>query len=199
MLNDFTRINFGWWGLFPDSQPNLFEYGNAKAAAFDAPVTLYTRLPNFYTALPELSVSPRVKDNNEVFRRWEYVRKNQLLTNEQKMALRDPAAEYTLLRTTDNRYELVRYYPLETHPDLIAYTFDYNEKQYVVYWHRTDEGCIHLPKTITDLLCETEPNGTVIPLTANESSWCLPTGDKRYVSTKEHKEALLKAFQEATV
>ena len=195
MLNDFTRINFGWWGLFEDSQPHLFEYGNSKAAAFDAPVTLYTHLPLFYTALPELTASPRAKDNNEVFRRWEDVRKNHRLTDGQKQALRDPEAEYTLLRTPNGGYALVRYYPIETHTNLFAYTFDYSDRSYVVYWHRTGEGSIRLPKAITDLRCETEPNGVAVPITANGSEWCLPAGDKLYVSTKKHKKALLNAFQ----
>lgn len=190
MADDFTRINFGWWGLFEDSQPHLFEYGTSKAAAWGAPVTIYSRLPRFYTALPAFAPGARSADNYEVLRRWEDVRERQLFTDEQLLALRDPESEYTLLVDEDGNYELTRYYPLNTSGDIIAYTFDRKGRTYVVYWHASDKGTLNLPPEIDDLRCEKQL-GTPLAITGH----CIPVGDKHYVSTQRHKEKLLTAFE----
>ena len=189
MADDFTRINFGWWGLFDDSQPHLFEYGTSKAAAWSAPVTIYSRLPRFYTALPHSAAGARSTDNYEVLRRWENVREQRLLTDEQLLALRDPDTEYTLLINEDGQYELVRYYPLNTPDHIIAYTFDRRGRTYVVYWHPSGEDNLQLPQEIDDLRCEKTLG---LPLTTAENQ--VPLSDKHYVSTQYHKELLIAAF-----
>lgn len=189
MADDFTRINFGWWGLFEDSQPHLFEYGTSKAAAWGAPITIYSRLPRFYTALPAFTPSPRSSENYEVLRRWEDVRRRDLLTEEQRLALRDPEREFTLLINEDGNYELVEYTPLNT-PELIAYTFERHGRTYVVCWHRTDECTLHLSAEIDDLRCE-EMLGKPLDIANN----VLSVGNKRYISTARHKERLLSVFE----
>lgn len=191
MANDFTRINFGWWSLFEDSQPHLFEYGTSKAAAWNAPVTIYVQMSPTDTAPP--SFSARDADNYEVLRRWEEVRQLRLLTEEQLLAVRDPDAEYTLLIDEQGRYELVRYYPLRTAANVVAYTFDRAGRTYVVYWHPDGEGSMALPPQIDDLRCERELGK---PLSQQDNS--IPVGDKHYVSTARHKELLLTAFETAT-
>ena len=195
MTDDFTRINFGWWGLFEDSQPHLFEFGTAKAAAWNAPVTIYSRLPRFYTALPDFKESARDKDNKEVLRRWEDIRHSAWLTEEQKLELRDPQAEHTLLINESGDYELVRCTPVNTCQDVLAYTFDRNDHTYVMYWHVTADGTLTLPITNEDLRCE-QQLGTAVPLTKNAAGVILPVGDRRYVSSSS-KETLIAAFSSA--
>lgn len=193
MANDFTRINFGWWGLFEDSQPHLFEYGTSKAAAWGAPTTLRLQLSQFYEK-PQFRLNPRIADILEVFRRWEAVREQQFLTEEQKIALRDPESEYTLLIDENGQYELVRYYPISAPENVIAYTFDRSERTYVVYWHLHGEGQLELSSAIDDLRCEKSLGS---PLTVTNLR--IPVGDKHYVSTQHHKDELIAAFQSAKV
>ncbi len=198
LANDFTRINFGWWGMFNDSQPHLYEYGTSKAASWDSPVTLHTRLPQFYTEIPLFQSSPRLADNLEVLRRWEDVRRTAWLTDEQKKQLRDPDAEYTLLINEEGEYELVRYFPLETAPDIIAYSFERRGKQYVVYWHESGNGTLLLEGVSSEITLEQEL-GTPLPTARENGALRLPVGDKLYLSTSGDKQALLDAFGSATI
>jgi len=63
MRQDFTRLNFGWWGVYVEEdggvQPDHWEYGTALAAAFDCPATFSARLEN-------MAVHPRTDDLLEV-------------------------------------------------------------------------------------------------------------------------------------
>ncbi len=99
MQMDFTRINFGWWGYFEDSRPDVFEYGTSKAAGFGCPVSIQSNLENFRN-------NPRTDKNLEVLRRWEEVRVNNLLSEEQKKMLQDPDREFTLIKNSSGEYEL---------------------------------------------------------------------------------------------
>ena len=101
MKRDFTRVNFGWWGFWAPTdkirgkstigvQPDMWEYGTSKAAAWDSPISIQMRLDS-------LDAHPRSSDIMEVMRRWEDVRKRGLLTPEQKEQLKDLEVEHTLL------------------------------------------------------------------------------------------------------
>jgi hypothetical protein len=113
MKQDFTRLNFGWWQLYPDTQPNTYEFGNCLAAAWDCPVTLKATPAQFRE-------NPRSDDILEVMRRWEYVRAKKWLTDKQKQALRNPNTEHILLMNEQGDYELVPYYRVSTSTQQIA-------------------------------------------------------------------------------
>ncbi|MDW7657910.1 MAG: hypothetical protein SCM11_12140, partial [Bacillota bacterium] len=50
MRQDLTRLNFGWWGFWAlRTQPDMFEYGTSRAAAWDCPVTVMEKLDAFKT------------------------------------------------------------------------------------------------------------------------------------------------------
>ncbi len=99
MRMDFTRLNFGWWGYFEDSRPDVFEYGTSHAVGCDCPVTIQSNIESFRK-------NPRTEENFEVLRRWEEVRRKGLLTEEQKKMLREPDREFTLTLKPDGSYEL---------------------------------------------------------------------------------------------
>jgi hypothetical protein len=102
---DFTRLNFGWWAFFDDTQKDVYEYGISRAFAWDCPTTVSANLSR-------LTKHPRVKDIFEVLRRWEYTRKNPVITEEQKELLKLPGQEYTLLINEEGAYELIPYFEL---------------------------------------------------------------------------------------
>ena len=76
MRRNFTRLNFGWWGLArprfnsrkewvtTGTQPDMWEFGTSRAAAWDCPVTV-----NVYN-LQDWKKHPRIDDLMEVMRRW---------------------------------------------------------------------------------------------------------------------------------
>ena len=99
MANDFTRVNFGWWAFFEDTTPDVYEYGTSKAFAYNCPATMQARLERF-------EKNPNTKAVLEVMRRWEYARQNDILTDEQKEAIKDPNREFTLIINENGEYEL---------------------------------------------------------------------------------------------
>lgn len=91
MHQDFTRLNFGWWYYYGDTvQPDMYEYGTSRAAAWDCPITLTVEL-NL------LRKSPRYEDVFEVLRRWEEARATNWLTESQKKQLKNLEQEHILL------------------------------------------------------------------------------------------------------
>ena len=102
MQRDFTRVNFGWWGFFADTRPDVYEFGTSKAASYDCPATMQANTYRF-------KINPRTADVFEVMRRWEDVRAENWLTEEQKLMLRQTDKEFTLLINGKGEYELCEY------------------------------------------------------------------------------------------
>lgn len=188
MVDDFTRVNFGWWGYFEDTMPDIYEYGTSKAASWDCPVTVQTALARF-------AANPRTDDNFEVIRRWEDVREKKWLTQEQKLMLRDVNKEFILLVDEKGEYELVEYtrikLPEAIDADITAYVFERADKAYVVIWSTKGEEKIKLNLS-GDLKYEVQLGGETIPV---ENGVISVTG-RRYLSGASKGE-LVKAFETA--
>ncbi len=191
MAKDFTRINFGWWAFFNDTQPDTYEYGTSRAAAWDCPATLQARLER-------LDTNPRTADTLEVMRRWEDVRASGWLTPLQKMALRDTDQEHTLLINEAGEYELVPYERIPTGEERVsAWYFERAGKRYVTCWHTTGEGHLFLPLAAGDFTYSDELGSEPILPEIVEDGVMLPIGKKRYLCTSLTKEELLAAFAKA--
>ncbi len=139
---DFTRLNFGWWAFFDDTQKDVYEYGISRAFAWDCPTTVSARLP-------KLRNHPRVKDIFEVLRRWEYAKKNNIITDEEKELLKLPGQEYSLLISEEGKYELTPCFELcgvgGEDSGISAFVFERRGKAYANLWHRTGEGDLTIP------------------------------------------------------
>lgn len=183
MQMDFTRLNFGWWRVFPDLQPDHWEYGCAVAAAWDCPVSVgggYTRWQKH----------PHPDDLLEVLRRWEDVRTSDLLTPEQKKSIRDnPLQEHILLLNEEKQYELVPYEQIPTKDKNIrAFLFTRQGKNWVAYWHESGEGEVSLAPNaeVYDELFE-EPT--------TYANGIAPASYRRYWKTDLPKEEILQLLQ----
>ena len=196
MREDFTRVNFGWWVYYPETQPDIYEFGTSRAAAFDCPVTLFC--PNFsaYEETEHYSVfekNPRTKDNLEVVRRWEEYRP--LLTAEQKMMLRSREQEHTLLKI-ENGYALVPYDRAKTPEGITAYTFEYEGRAYATLWHKTGEGSLSLDLDAKAISYKDEFIGNALAVAEKGGRAVISVSDKAYLSGAS-LEALLSALQGA--
>ena len=199
MREDFTRINFGWWGFWtPDgredggTQPDLIEYGTSRAAAWDCPVTIQMRLDT-------LQKHPRKQDILEVFRRWEDVRARRWLTEEQKMTLRDLSQEHILLLNGNGEYELTPYEALPVpQRRLRVYLFSRGEQQCAVYWHTDGEGTLRLPLA-HEVSIRREIDGEELPCTRADCEWRIPVGGRAYLITNAEREVLAEAFRSASL
>lgn len=148
MASDMTRLDFGWWRLWPPTeasvgtQPDMWEYATSKAAAWDSPGSIQS------FSVSEYGKHPRLDDLLETMRRWEDVRRKGLLTDEWREALRDPDREFHLLAEGVG-YELVEWHQIEVEHRLDgrirAFLYERKGKCVVVYWHVSGSGTIALP------------------------------------------------------
>ena len=169
MREDFTQLDFGWWGVFlpeqkvrlhvpgrPEivsvgTQMDMWEFGTSKAAAWDCPATIQMNPKT-------LQKHPRTDDLLAVMRRWEDVRAKRWLTPSQREALKDPKREFHLFADEAGKYELVEIEMLPT-PDgakhLRGFVFERGGKRIVACWHTAGEGTLDWtlgPKgTLSDL------------------------------------------------
>ena len=195
MQRDFTRLNFGWWGFWSlRTQPDMFEYGTSRAAAWDCPVTVMEKTEAFKT-------HPRTDDILEVMRRWEDVRAQKWLTPEQKKALQNLEQEHILLIDENGAYELAPYDPIPGaaggNGNLLAFVFERQDARYVVYWHATGSGTLDLPLAPDDVTLQHELGGPSLPVTAQTDGVTIPVAGRCYLKSLLPKEKLIEAFKNA--
>lgn len=195
--NDFTRCNFGWWAYFgTETQADMFEYGTSRAAAWDCPVTLQANRERF-------AESPRFTDVFEVLHRWEDARATGWLTEAQKDELKNLEQEHTLLVNEKKEFELAPYFKVEGaasgHQFITAYSFTRGGESYVVYWHHNDAVTLNLPLDGKDIQLVEELYEEPMAFEAADGCVKLPADKRRYVKSKLPVEALIEAFQKATV
>lgn len=189
MKNDFTRVDFGWWYVYKDTMPDMYEFGLSRGIAWDCPATMLA-------VLERMAENPRMDDILEVLARWEDVRTRKWLTAEQKDQLKDLEQEHILLLNEQKEYELVPYLEItDSASPVSAFRFTRNGESYVVYWHRTGEGEIVLPLHETEVAVMDQLWEAPLELKAVDGGVVLPAGKRRYLRSKLPVEKLAKAFQ----
>lgn len=196
MAQNFTRLNFGWWMFTEQVQPDTYEFGCSKAAAYNCAATVIF----YYNALTS---NPRGDDVFEVLRRWEDVKRKKWLTSEQKEQLKAPDREHILLVNEEGEYELVPYFEIKgaAHgdPQVAAFQFERRGKAYAVCWHRTDSGKLKLGLDAGSITYEEQLGGaqTVVETIGNDV--VIPLSGRRYLSTTDSADALITAFKNAEI
>lgn len=197
MQQDFTRVNFGWWMIRPLFQPDMMELALGLGLAWNCPGSLIADPEEFQK-------NPRIEDIFEIIRRWEDVRSKNLLSVEQKEALKDLEQEHILLINEQKEYELAAYNEISDvagqDAPVSAFWFTRGDENFVVYWHKTGTGNLQLNTasdtiSVTDQLWENP-----IPLqSSSEESCILPAGKRRYVRSRLPVEKLIELFRSAVV
>jgi hypothetical protein len=199
---DFTRINFGWIGYWVPgkgtigTQPDMLEYVTSRAAAWDCPIAIQSDLQ-------AMDVHPRTPDNLEVIRRWEEVRAQKWLTQEQKISLRVLEQEHILLLDERGQFALVACTQIEKVAGADApgraFLFEYEGSTWVTYWHTSGEATLQiaLPAKQMTLMRQL---GKPLPVKAEGSRTKLPLGERRFVRLRDvtHQEAV-SAFRNAVI
>lgn len=205
MRSDLTRLNFGWWAFWAPgdiegeptgTQPDMYEYGTSRAAAWDCPATMMENVDAFHR-------NPRTDDIFEVMRRWEDVRKRGWLTEEQKQELRAPDREHILLIDEQGEYELAEYRHVSDAAGgdmrLRAFVFERRGARYAVYWHATGQGRLMLSLKVGQLSVMDKLGADAAPACAEDGSAILPLDSRRYIKTDASMEELVSALRSAKV
>ncbi len=194
MRQDFTRLNFGWWAYFlpcenhRGSQPDMYEYGTSRAAAWDCPMTIQMYIDS-------IKNHPRTDDLLEVMRRWEDVRSNGWLTPERKEILKDLDTEHILLINENKEYELAVTTEIKCEDDRIgALSFSRGGENYVVFWDKIGSGTLDLSGL--DAADFTFANELYDEFKSVDPA-NIEIANRRYVKSKLPTEALVKAFEAA--
>lgn len=191
---DFTRINFGWWNYNTSVRPDMYEYGTGIATAWNCPVTVQVDLKAFEN-------NPRTDDICEVLKRWEDVRRRNLLTEEQRVSLKDTSKEHILLLNENSEYELAEYSEIKNaaggRKNVSAFVFERNGKTYVVCWDNFGTGKLLLDISPDDFVYEDEIGGERISVEKNENTAVLPISKRRYFSSPLPKDRIIALFENA--
>ena len=201
LAKDFTRVDFGWWKVFPETQPDMWEYGTSKAAAFDCPATMQMNLHR-------VRANGRMDDLFETVRRWEDVRARKLLTPEQKEMLKDPKREFHLYLNETNGYELVEWKQIDVAggkgTDVRAFLFERGGKRVVAYWHVRNRARLVFAQPIDGALVERalpSGNGRAVSMKPPEDCGVasLAAAGMKYFETDLTADAVRAAFASATI
>ena len=187
MRREFSRVSFGWWGLWlpgeklrdgtatVGTQPDMWEFGTSRAAAWDSPTTIQFSWDN----LAKVRRHPRMDDLLEVMRRWEDVRARKWLTPEQKAALRSPTQEHHLYLNERGDYELHEIEMLPTPEkakDIRGFVFERAGRRVIAYWHTSGR-------------CSLE-----VALGASGGTTTVAADGIRYLTTDLPKDAAVRAW-----
>lgn len=206
MKQDFTRLNFGWLGYWVPgettigTQPDMLEYVTSVAAAWDCPISIHSNLQAFES-------NPRTADNLEVVRRWEEVRAQHWLTDEQKDELQNVDQEHHLLLNEEGEFELIPYEQIDNvagesgeSKEVRAFIFERNSDFYVLYWHISGNKQLELALSQSDVKLYTNLGQEETINSGSESSITIPASNRRYLKlSNTNKEQVINAFSNAKI
>jgi hypothetical protein len=202
VVNDFSSIDFGWLGYWAPTkestgtQPDMLEYVTSVAAAWNCTIALFGDLP-------ALEAHPRTADNLEVIRRWEEVRAQAWLTEDQKISLRNVEQEHTLLIDENGKFVLLPYEQIQNVAGAAmpgrAFLFGRNGNVWAVYWHTSGQGFLDLPLAAKQVTLMKEL-GKALVVKGDGNHTKLPLGDRRYLEFHGlTRQQVTAAFQDARI
>ena len=206
MRQDMTRLNFGWWAFWwPQleqdptgrnaitigTQPDMWEFGTSRAAAWDCPMTIQMESSR-------LGKHPHLDDILEVVRRWEDVRLKKWLTQEQKDELKSATQEHHLLVNEEGEYELVPVCMLETGDKrLRGFVFERKGDTWVAYWNVVGSGEAEIALPADEIEVVREPSAQAEEVRAVEGGVVVPASHRRYLKTSLSVSKVEEAFRSA--
>ena len=194
MANDFTRLNFGWWGLHVDQRPDILEYGTALAAACNCPGA-------FQASLNHLRTLPRADDMLETFRRWELARSSGFITSAVKEELMKTDIEHTLILDESGALELAAWEQVKDavggNDTVTVFVFERKGKACAALWHNRGKGVLNLPLIEGEVSYVVSLGGEEIPVERTGDCLKLPVEGKRYLVTEMPASKLREAFVHA--
>lgn len=194
LAKDFTVVNFGWWAVFADTRPDVYEYGISRAIAWNCPVTLQS------SGLSGMEKNPRYRDALEALRLWNAARDAGYITDEMKRHIREDGREYIML-CEDGRYAM---YPTEAvalanAPGVYAYAFAREEGSAVSLIRMDKDATLSLKAPDFALSYVRMPGDAPLPLSVRDGRVLIPVGDRRILLADAPYEALVSWIAEAVI
>ena len=192
MKKDFTRVNFGWWDLFPDSRPDIFDFGMSRAVAWDCPTTVCGR------RLEILDTAPLLLDNLETIRRWETARAEGFFTEDVKKYLRESSDEHTLIVNGEGEYELHRVTEVKCGSEnLHAFVFERGGASYASLCYVGDGVTLALPISADKVSYLGSDLKTKLPVKEKDGSCEIFVSRLAYLKASVTAAQLIKMLEDA--
>ncbi|MDE5596148.1 MAG: hypothetical protein K2I89_11355, partial [Muribaculaceae bacterium] len=184
---DFTSVNFGWVNYHAPSdktigmQPDMFDFICSKALAWDSPISLVANVP-------EIERHPRTDDNFQAISLWEDLKLSNSLSNEQKLAMRDPMREFTVIPrpgVSSMIVEVTQLTPdsLNISDPIRAFAFRKDDTTTgIIYWNCSGESESILPKTEVDITLESFAGEPVEIKRTPNGDLILPASERRILA-----------------
>jgi hypothetical protein len=174
----------------------MLEYVTSRAAAWDCPIAMQSDLQ-------AMDAHPRTPDNLEVIRRWEEVRAQKWLTQEQKISLRNLEQEHILLVTEQGRFALVPCTQIEkvagADVPARAFVFEHRGSTWVTYWHTSGQATLQIALPAKQMTVMKEL-GKPLQIEADGRETKLPLGERRFVQFHNvTQQEAIAAFQNANI
>ena len=193
MKNDFTRVNFGWWELYPDTRPDIYEYGMMRATAWDCPASI------MISAKKSLNDYPLRDCSLEVVRRWEDAKKRGFFTDEIKADLRQYEGEMLLFINENGEYELMKCSPVNTTNGFFAYTFEKCGKAYASICYVGEERMLYIPIDVHEFRYFDDRTNEDICVSKVKCGLQISVGPRRFISADCPLNELRIALEQAEI
>lgn len=191
MRNDFTRVNFGWWKLFRDTRPDVYEYGMSRAVGWNCPATMISEID-------DTRVAPLRDDTLEAIRRWEDAKHEGFFTEQMKKRIREDGKEYTLFKDERGEWELRETVEIKTEKEkLYAFAFSRGDDTYVSLCYVGDEIKLALSADAIEYLSDV--CGDAVPFDRKGAKVILPVSHRRYIKTKMSLDNIARVIAESEI
>ena len=181
LAQDFTSPDFGWVDYNAAMQPDIYEYICSKALAWDSPISLMGKLA-------EIRSHARTKDNFRVIRDWERAKTSGQFSPQQKLMLRDPLREWTLVEG-----ELYEVTPLEAKGPVRGEIFLRDGKTCLLFWHA--DGSAPICMELRGKVSLTDMDGKKIRMRKDGNTYVIPCSSRAILTTEMSPEELAAAFE----
>jgi hypothetical protein len=191
MRNDFTRVNFGWWEMYADTRPDVYEYGMMRATAWDCPATVRMRAPSKHGTAPLRDCSL------DVIKRWEDAKANGFFTEEIKKDLREYDGEALLFVNEDGNFELHKVSEVKCADGVYAFTFERGSKAYASICCVGEERKLSLSLASSKVSYFDDKSGEKFAVSESGSDSVISVGSRRFLACDCTEEELREALSNA--
>lgn len=191
MQNDFTRVNFGWWELYDDTRPDVYEYGMSRAIAWNCPATMIARAKTMLTC-------PLRDDVLAALFNWQEAKRDGFFTEEIKKSIREDGCEYTLFKNECGAWELQKTEELKTGAEgVYAFAFTRGDDTYVSLCYSGDD--VKLEVSADDFEYLSDVCGEPVAFECCGTKSVLPVSHRRYIKTKLSVKEVARVLAEAKI
>ena len=193
MQNDFTRVNFGWWEMYADTRPDVYEYGMMRATAWNCPATVRMR------PLRRRAAAPLRDCSLDVIKRWEDAKASGFFTEEMKADLREHKGDVVLFINEKGGFELHKASEVKCAEGVYAFIFERAGKACASVCYVGEERALSLPIEASKVKYFDDRSGEAYAVASSDNGAVIKVGTRRFLECDCTVDELRAALAKATL